>query len=210
MKTLTKWMMAAFAAVAVVGCDPFEKAVGGPPAVMTAGFSQDGVAFEGTGSGSTWTTSGVTSICGNTTAGLAEAPGFIYVKFNKLLDGFRIQTSPTNCTPAADLALAVTYNGSATPPAGTAWYACYTPSAPAPTEGASVFVFLGDAALAPSGWFYAVPIPTDGNAVTVVNATGTAHDKEGAAVSFDVTTNLDPDPGVPGTPTFGTVTASRM
>ncbi len=211
MKTLTKWMMAAFAAVAVVGCDPFQEAVGGAPAVIGAGFSQNGSAFEATLSGTAWTASGVTSICGNTTAGAAEAPGFIYVKFNKLLDGAAIQTTPTDCTPVAALNLAVTYNGSATPPAGTEWFACYTPSAPAPTEGASIFIFLGDATAAPpSGWFYSVPIPTSGNAVTVIHATGRGTDKSGATASFDVTSNIDPDPGVPGTPTFGTVTATSV
>lgn len=220
MKTLTKWMMAAFAAVAVVGCDPFTEAVGGPPAVMGAGFSQNGSAFEATLSGTAWTASGVTSICGNTTAGAAEAPGFIYVKFNKLLNGDAIQTTPTNCTPVGALNLAVTYNGSATPPAGTEWYACYTPSAPAPTEGASIFIFLGQCQVAgpncttpaapPSGWFYSVPIPTSGDAVTAIHATGVGTDKGGATATFDVTADIDPDPGVPGTPTFGTVTATSV
>lgn len=206
MKTLTKWMLALLAATAAVGCDPFEEAVGGPPVVITAGFTDtaNAVGYSATASGSAWTVSNVASICGNTTAGLAEIPGFIFVKFNKLLDGASIQTSPTNCTPVAALNLVVT----PAPAAGSAWYACYNPQAPSPDEGASVIVFLGDATPPPVGWIDAVPIPTSGNAVTAVHATGTVHDKDGAAASFDVTANLDPDPGVPGTPTFTGTTAT--
>lgn len=221
MKTLTKWTVAALTA-AVVGCDPFEEAVSGPPVVTGAGFTDtdNGTGYVARASGSAWIVPGpspdplidphIVSFCARTDPGLAEMPGFIFVKFNKLLDGYSIQASTTDCTPAAALNLVVTYNGSPTPPAGTDWYACYNPSAPAPTEGASVIIFLGSATVPPSGWIGAEPIPTDGDAVTTVQATGTAHDKEGAAASFDVTASIDPDPGVPGTPTFANVAATSV
>lgn len=210
MKTLTKCMLAALVATAAVGCDPFEEAVSGPPVVITAGFTDtaNAVGFSATASGSAWIVSNVPSTCGLNTPAVPEMSGFIFVKFNKLLDGSQIQTSPVDCTPVGALNLAVTYNGSATPPAGTDWYACYNPQAPSPDEGASVIVFLGDALVPPVGWIDAVSIPTSGDAVTTLQATGTAHDKDGAAVSFDVTANLDPDPGVPGTPTFTGTTAT--
>jgi hypothetical protein len=212
MKTLTKWMLAVLAATAAVGCDPFEEAVGGPPVVIAAGFTdtENAVGYTATATGSAWTVSNVASICGVNTPGVPELPGFIFVKFNKLLDGASIQTSPTDCRAVAALNLAVTYNGSATPPPGTDWYACYNPQAPSPDEGASVIVFLGDAAVPPVGWIDAVPIPTSATAVTTVQATGTVHDKEGAATSFDVTANLDPDPGVPGRPTFTNITTTSV
>ncbi|HEU4382398.1 MAG TPA: fibronectin type III domain-containing protein [Anaeromyxobacteraceae bacterium] len=204
MKTLTKWMLAALSFTAVVGCDPFTEAVGGTPAVMTAGFTIDGpTAYEGTGSGPTWTISGIPSVC--SAPGVVNQTGFIYVKFNKLLDGGSIQTSPGSCQPAAALNLAVT---PAAPPT-FAWYACYNPQAPAPTEGASVIIFLGPAAAPPSGWQLgtdALEIPTSGDVVTVVHATGDAHDTGGAAAHFDVTANFDPDPGPPGAPSFSNFT----
>ncbi len=216
MKTLTKWMLAALATTAVVGCDPFEEAVGGPPAVIGAGFTDttagncpngDCIAYTGTGSGSTWTVPGVKSICSSAVDGQSSVSGFIFVKFNKLLDGGSIQVSPNptsptiDCTPAAALNLVVTINGSATPPAGETWYACYDPQAPAPTEGASVIIFLGPTATPPSGWSDALPVPASGTATTTVHATGTAHDKDGTAAPFDVTVSILPDPA-PGTPAF--------
>lgn len=219
MKTLTKWMLAALAATAVAGCDPFQEAVGGPPAVIGAGFTdttagscpdQACIAYTGTGSGSTWTVPGVKSICSSAVDGQASVTGFIFVKFNKLLDGASIQDPSLfpACVPAAALNLAVTIDGGG-PPGGETWYACYNPQAPAPTEGASVIIFLGPSATPPSGWKGALPVPASGTAVTTVRATGTAHDKDGAAAPFDVTVDIAPDP-LPGTPSFTNILPTSL
>lgn len=212
MKTLSKWMLAALAATAAAGCDPFEKAIGGPPAVTEAGFTEGTfdsglTGYTGTGSGSTWTATGVPAICSNTTPGIADAPGFIWVKFNKLLDGASIQNL-TDCTAQPALNLAVTIDGGG-PPTNQTWYACYNPQAPVPTESASVMIFLGPTATPPNGWDGALPIPASGTAVTTVHATGTAHDKDGAAAPFDVTIQINPDPA-PGTPSFSGFTPTSL
>ncbi len=224
MKTLTKWMLAALATTAVVGCDPFEEAVGGPPAVIGAGFTDttagncpngDCIAYTGTGSGSTWSVPGVKSICSSVVDGQSSVTGFIFVKFNKLLDGGAIQASPPDCTPAPALNLTVTPAA----PTGQAWYACYNPQAPAPTDGPSIIVFLGPCSVAsatcttpsapPSGWDGALPVPASGTATTTVQATGTAHDKDGTAAPFNVTVSILPDPA-PGTPAFSNILPTSL
>lgn len=194
MTTLSKWMLAALAATAVAGCDPFEKALTGPPAVTGAGFSEgtfdNGLtAYEATYTAPTWTAQTVPGICSDTTNGVADAPGFIYVRFNELLDGASIQVSPSDCTPTTAMNLIVT------PPASTGftWYACYNPQAPVPTESASVIIFLGPTSPTQSGWSAATPVPASGTLTTTVHATGTVHDKSGAAADFDVTVPISPD-----------------
>ncbi len=219
MKTLTKWMLAALATTAVVGCDPFEEAVSGPPAVITAGFTDttagncpdgDCIAYTGTGSGSTWAVPGVKSICSSAVDGQSSVSGFIFVKFNKLLDGASIQDPSLfpACVPAAALNLAVTIDGGG-PPAGETWYACYNPQAPTPGEGASVIIFLGPTATPPSGWNDALPVPASGTATTTVQASGTAHDKDGTAAPFVVTVSILPDPA-PSTPAFSGFTPTGL
>jgi len=210
MRNLTKWLLVTLTAATVVtGCDSFDDAVGGSPAVISVGFSLDGAPFDGTGSGSTWTIPTVGSVCDDASATVGSQ-GFFFVKFNKLLDGFSIQTDPTNCTPVAALNLVITPAA----PAGSSWYACYNPQSPSPDEGASVVIYQAPTAtltIPPSGgWIDATPIPGSGTAVTVVHATGTIHDKGGAAASFDVTANIVPDPGLAGDPTFGATTATSV
>src|SRR5574342_252850 len=210
MRTLTKCMLLGLAATVVVGCDPFEEAIGGAPTTIGAGFSEGAcgelTAYEATGSALTWTITGATAICANTTAGVAEAPGFLWAKFNKLLDGGSIQVNPTNCTAAAALSLSVTPAA----PATQTWYACYNPQSPVPNEGAAVMIFLGPTAAPPSGWNDPLPITASGTTVTTVHATCTAHDKDGAAAPFDVTLTIDPDPGVTTAPTFADITATTL
>ncbi len=230
MKTTTKWILAALTAVAASGCDPFQEAVKGPPAVMSAGFTsvQDGTGYDGLP-----TTPGVVPVVDNPTpvpstcmatgaifagdTGGSDPTGFIFVKFNKLLDGYSIQTSPTDCTPAAALGLSVTSTKAL--PADTQWYACYNPQAPSPNEGASIIVFLGPCSgpasatctapsPPPTGWDGALPIPTDGDVVTTLRATGTVHDQSGAPASFDVTVGVKPDPGTPGALDFSNITST--
>jgi hypothetical protein len=224
MKTTTKWILAALTAAAF-GCDPFQEAVKGPPAVMSAGFTsvQDGTGYDGLP-----TAPGVVPVVDNPTpvpstcmspgviyagdkAGTSPPTGLIFVKFNKLLDGYSIQTSPTDCMPAAALSLAVT--SSKATPAGEQWYACYDPQAPSPTEGGSVIIFLGDSPVAPAtagptGWDGALSIPADGDLITTLHATGTVHDQSGTAASFDVTVDVMPDPGTPGALSFSNITST--
>jgi len=210
MRNLTKCLLVTLTAATVTlnGCDSFEDPIGGSPAVITAGFTvvdADGnhIPFDGTGSGSTWTVPTIGGICDDT--GAPGAPGFFFVKFNKLLDGYAIQTDPTDCTPVA--ALGLTFNPPA--PAGSTWYACYNPQSPNPNEGASVVIYQAPSAtlaIPPSaGWVDAAPIPASGIALTDINVAGTAHDKDGAAASFDVTGTILPDPGAAGLDATGVV-----
>jgi hypothetical protein len=102
MKTLTKWILAALAPVAMVGCDPFEEAVTGPPVVISTGFTDTAgpTPYLGTAAGSAWTIPGIASTCVG--PGQAEVVGFIWVKFNKLLNGESVQTSPNASNPQLD------------------------------------------------------------------------------------------------------------
>ena len=213
MKTLTKWILAALAPVAMVGCDPFEEAVTGPPVVISTGFTDTAgpTPYLGTAAGSAWTIPGIASTCVG--PGQAEVVGFIWVKFNKLLNGESVQTSPNasnpqlDCTPTGSPATPWLTVAPA-PPALGAWYSCYSPQSPSPDEGASVIIFLAPAAPPASGWATASPIPASGDVATSVQATGTVSDKEGQTVSINATAQIDPDPGVPGTPTFTGTTAT--
>ena len=209
MRTITRWTLVVLVGIAATGCDPFEKATGGTPAAIGAIFTDVGglggscsvtgcTPYDGTGAGSTWTISGVASYCSNNTPGLVDVNGLISVKFNKLLDGYAIQATPSDCTPTAALNLSVT----PAPPAGLAWYACYFPQAPAPTEGSSVVIFMDSATAPPAGWNQAKGIPGNSSAVVSYHVTGRVHDKGGASADFDVTTTIDPNPGVPGNPTY--------
>jgi hypothetical protein len=214
MKTLTKWILAALAPVAMVGCDPFEEAVTGPPVVISTGFTDTAgpTPYLGTAAGSAWTIPGIASTCVG--PGQAEVVGFIWVKFNKLLNGESVQTSPNasnpqlDCTPTGSPATPWLTVAPA-PPALGAWYSCYSPQSPSPDEGASVIIFLAPDAPPASGWATASPIPASGDVATSVQATGTVSDKEGQTVSINATAQIDPDPGVPGTPVL-TPTAGQV
>ena len=205
MKTLTKWFLVALTSVAIVGCDPFEEASSAAVAVIGAGATDAaaGAGYSGTLTGSTWTVAAPATCVG---PGQAELAGFIWVKFNVLLDGTSIQTAVDDCTAKPEMAL----TGNPTP-AGEQWYACYNPQSPTPQEGPSVIVFLDPQAIpGPSGWNNADPLPGDGDVVTPYTTTGTVHDTQGRTASFDVALDVTPDPGVPGTPTFSGVTTTSV
>lgn len=205
MKTLTKWILVALTSVAIVGCDPFEKANTAAVAVIGAGATDvsAGAGYSGTLTGSTWTVAAPATCVG---PGQAELAGFIWVKFNVLLDGSSIQTAVSNCTPAA----AEGFVGTPANPGGDDWYTCYNPQSPTPQEGPSVIVFLDPPATAPSGWIAADPLPGGGDLVTPYTATGTVHDTQGRTTTYDVALDVTPDPGVPGTPTFSGITTTSV
>ncbi len=207
MKTLTKWFLVALTSVAVVGCDPFEKANTAAVAVIGAGATDvnAGAGYSATLSGSTWTVD-APATCGAVTPGAAALPGFIWVKFNVLLDGASVQTAPNNCTPASTLAL----TSSPPSPGGDAWYACYNPQSPTPAEGPSVIIFLDAPATAPSGWISADAFPASGNVTTTYTTSGTVTDTQGRTASFDVVLNVTPDPGVPGGPTYTNIATTTV
>lgn len=205
MKTLTKWFLVALTSVAIVGCDPFEKASSAAVAVIGAGATDvnAGAGYSATLSGSTWTVAAPATCVA---PGRAELAGFIWVKFNVLLDGASVQTAPNNCTPASTLAL----TSSPLNPGGDAWYACYNPQSPTPAEGPSVIIFLDAPATAPSGWISADAFPASGDTITPYRTTGTVSDTQGRTASFDVLLNVTPDPGAPTAPTFTNFTTTTL
>lgn len=199
------------AAAALAACDPYIDEPGGTPRVISAFENTGGAAVEGsapTASGAV-TIDNIPTYCiaGAVLTGDPRAPLFetslFFVKFNKLLDGYSIQTAADNCAPAANWLTATAT------PAGGAWYSCYNPASPTPEEGASVVIFWSPAA-AVSGWDAADVLPASNTAVTTYQLTGSVKDKGGTSVAIDVTGNFDPNPGAPGTPTFGLPTATSV
>lgn len=199
MKTLTKGILAALAGMATVGCDPYAEVDKGQPVVISAMVSTAGTAFEGTQTAGAWSISGVPSDCTPGAPAVNDMSGVVFVKFSKLLDGFSVQTDVSDCQPARTPDwLTVTPAA----PAGFGWYACYNPSSPTPTEGASVAIFRAPSPATISGWEQAGPMPASATVVTDYRFQGSVNDKEGHSVAIDVTAHVDPNPGTPGDPTF--------
>lgn len=218
MKTLNKGILAALTLVAMASCDPYAKVDTGTPLVIGATASEDcsvdgcATAFEGndTAAAGFWVVPAVASACTPATAGppatpiINDATAVFFVRFSKLLDGFSVQTAVDDCTPAGNW-LTVTPAA----PAGETWYACYDPSSPAPYEGSSVAIFRAPAAAAgppvvlpADGWYLTGPVEASATVVTTYHFTGSVSDKQGHTVAIDVTAQVDPNPGVPGDPTF--------
>lgn len=206
MKTLNKGILAALTVVVMASCDPYAKVDTGTPVVIGAIVSQgcgvDGcaVANEGTESpAGVWTVSNVPSDCTPAPTIINDMTGVIFVKFNKLLDGFSVQTDVDDCTP---------FNGwlTVTPaaPVGQQWYSCYDPSSPSPDEGATVAIFRAPASPLAEGWSVAGPIGASATAVTSYRVTGSVSDKQGNPVLIDVTAEVDPNP-VAQTPSLSAI-----
>jgi hypothetical protein len=197
---------AAASAVGLGACDPFNSEPGGTPHVISAFATMGGAPVDG----SAPTAAGVVTIDNIPSFCAAPAvvtdPALVFVKFNKLLDGASIQTAPDNCAPATSWLTA-----SATP-AGGSWYTCYNPSAPRPEEGASVVIFWAPTPVSGtiSGWDVADVLPASNTVVSSYRFTGSVKDKGGTSAPIDVTANVDPNPGAPGTPTFGAPTATSV
>jgi fibronectin type 3 domain-containing protein len=152
MKTIGTIALALTAALALSACDPYTAEKTGPGQVLSVFTSSQSIAtVDGVqGPGGAWTVSGATSAAG--------AWPVVWVRFDKLLDGFSIQATPASCLPAASLGLNVTETTSGFNPTlpanlcGTAderaglpqiWYACYVPNTAVTTEGAGVVFYQG-------------------------------------------------------------------
>lgn len=156
MKTIGTIALALAAALAVSACDPYTAEKTGPGQVLTVftssapAVSTDIPTIEGVRSGNAWTISGAFS-----TGGVSPV---VWVRFDKLLDGFSIQSTAQSCVPAASLGLTVTETTSGFNPADPAnacgagtdratlpmvWYACYVPNSAVSTEGAGVVFYQG-------------------------------------------------------------------
>jgi hypothetical protein len=150
----TKWLSLVAVAALAVACDPYSDAKKGSPQVVavTAANLADGVdAIPATEASGAWSVAGAT--CGSVTDendAVVNDGQFdlktVFITFDRQVDGALVQTSLTDCAPAAGW-LTVT----PVAPAGSAWYSCYSPSSPSAAEGGSVVVYLGPAA-GSGGW----------------------------------------------------------
>jgi hypothetical protein len=203
-------MMLAAMALVAVGCDPYEDAPGGDPAIVTvtaAGRTAAGVndAVTGTEAGGQWTVDGVPVGTGGNNV--------IVVTTNKLLDGSTIQSAPQDpadatsagdCTPANSW-LTITRNGApeplnyadpATPTDNWQWYTCYYPGAATTSYGASIQIFRAKVSQAPgfatgaAGPMRAARLEPD---VTYV-FTGNVSDESGSQLPINVTVSTVPVP----------------
>lgn len=106
----------------------------------------------------------------------------IFVQFNKLLDGSKIQATPESCAPAAGW-LSVTPAAAS----GCAWNACYSPQSPDPNnESSTVAIFQacgGDA----SGWDDPGPLTP----ATQYTITGPVSDKQGNTLQLNETATTE-------------------
>lgn len=176
------WWIGALAALAA--CDPWDETKGGTPRVLEV-FATGGVADDGAFSAAPGVDCGVTPtpegcpapVVGQQAPWLIEATShcgpneddtaleqlanefIVFVKANKLLDGFTIEQTPNTCipfgvtgeTPDASWFQAIPYTAgtASTDPAAIAaetafWYSCYYPSSATDTEGASVVFYRAD------------------------------------------------------------------
>src|SRR5690242_9496185 len=150
MTNIRRLMVGVAAVTAVLaGCDPYSKASTAPPSVVSVTATSGADATTGTqASPGVWTIEGATSSC---TPGVGVELGqpIVFVTFNKQMDPTSIQTSVSDCTPAASW-LKVTEQAG-TDVTGTLkdiddnpleWFSCYTPSSPTSAEGGSAVLFL--------------------------------------------------------------------
>jgi hypothetical protein len=185
MKTIN-WLSLVVLAALAVGCDPYTSAQGGTPnivAVTGADFIDGATAIEATEASGVWTFGGTAALtCGDTTIG--NTAGFfdqkeIFITFDRQVSGALVQTSPTDCTPAAGW---LTVTPAAPNGAGFVWYSCYSPSSPKASEGGSVVVYLA-ADTGSSGW---------ANAEFVAGTVGLHITGTVAGRAIDVVTNTCP------------------
>jgi len=197
MRTLATGLLAAATSIALVGCDPYANEDTSPPVVVGAIANADGHAYDAPAptTGTAWSIGGIATVCA-APAVTAVTP-FIFVQASKLLDGRSIQASTADCTPAGNW-LAV--SGPALPGASS-WYACYSPGSPRSEQGGSVVIYRGPSG-GSAGWTDAEDLDASATVVTTYRFTGTVKDKQGNSLPVDVTATLNPNPGVPGDPTY--------
>jgi hypothetical protein len=189
-------VLGALLAVGITACDPdpYDDERGGEPAVIGVSLSGlDPVEEHLVPIDGTQDASGAWSVVGDN-----AAQNVVFVFANKLLDGATIQTSPADCTPAANWLTVTTTAPAITCEAGTpAWYTCYVPSSPRPEQGGSIAIF--QACEAPSldagGWFDVGALAPS----STYTFTGQVSDRSGAPlpVNVTVTTAAEPPPEPP-------------
>jgi hypothetical protein len=190
-KTIRTGMIAALAAVGLVGCgEPWPgenktspqiaRVIAMDPASL-GGFDPTGsVQVNAPDAAGVWQLSGMNYVIpGDPTATPPEPDtpaqaSLIVVQANKLLDGASIQVSPTDCTPVPG-ALTIT----PAPPAGNTWYTCYNPTSPNTDQGGSVMIYAGSDANDP-GTATALPVGT------LVTVSGSVKDHQGQPMPVNV------------------------
>jgi len=220
MNAITKGILAVATVAAVSGCDPYKDEDTGTPVVTsTIARARGRDPVLGTLAGSAWTISkpmprfSCTCTCGGTDpaptctyvngAFTPDRWPVIFVKSNKLLDGYSVQSTPDSCVPVGG-----TYDPTATPPVvnqgwltapapvnectgGTPsyWFACYLPNAPVPEEAGAVVLLRACASpglTAATAWR---EIARAGLGETYRLA-GSVKDHQGNPLAFDVTVNM--------------------
>jgi hypothetical protein len=188
MKTI-KLLSLAVLGVALAGCEIYDDENTSAPEITVVvtsnhnlGNATEGVLDTVTG---VWTVN-ADSVCD---AGVVYAiDNTLWVTFNKQMEPLSVQTDLSDCTPAGDW-LAV----SVPAPAGQAWYACYNPSSPTSSDGASVVIFLADDTGA-DGWADAYQFPGDPTVATTYSFTGSILDQQGRDAPIDVDVVVAPTP----------------
>lgn len=180
--------LGALLAGSVIACDPYEDEKGGTPAVTGVVLSDGETPTEVTApdSSGTWAVTGEDS-----------AQNVVFVITNRLLSGSSIQTTPADCTPANNWLTVTTTAPEITCEAGTpAWYTCYLPSSPVPSQGGTVAIFRAcEAPSASDGWFGLGQLAPS----STYRFTGSIQDSGGTALPIDVTvtTAAEPPPAAP-------------
>jgi hypothetical protein len=102
----------------------------------------------------------------------------LFVKTNVLLRGTTVQTTDSDCTPAAGW---LQVNGAAAP---AGWMSCYNPASPTPNERSSIVIYQGATPTggpAGKGWFTQAAVPAAFN-----HLTGTVTSKGGKPLAINV------------------------
>jgi len=216
MNAITKGILAFAAVAAVAGCDPYKDENTGTPVVTSTIARARGMdPVLGTLAGGVWTIDkplpryGCTCTCGGTDAAptctyvdgdfAADRWPVVFVKSNKLLDGYSVQSTPDSCVPVGGTYAPPTINqGWLTAPAGPAecaggapsyWFACYLPNAPVPEEAGSVVLLRAcqsPGLTAATAW-REIALGTLGETFSL---SGTVRDHQGHPLAFSVTVNM--------------------
>lgn len=187
------------ALAAIAACDPYTAENKGQPQILSVFVTNASEAFEATGDAATGFTVSAPSTCtpaAGTTAEATVADAVaIYVKFNKLLDGASIQSTPASCVPANSwLSVAPGTGGDAS----AAWFSCYNPSSPTATEGSSVVIYPGadvSTGVEGEGWVTTGGLTASSSAAATYVLTGNVKDKQGNSVPVKINFTVNPDAG---------------
>jgi hypothetical protein len=180
------WLLGALALLAA--CDPYKDENKGPLEVLSAFASiwspDDGaVASVVDGTATAANTYDLGTVDSGTTV--------FFVKTNKLLEGAKIQASPTSCAPAPEVNLTVNGAPANPDPAAPTWFTCYYPNTSTTAEGASVVIYQGADVQPLTGYFDSANM-VDGTYAIVATIT----DKQGnqQTVTLNVVATTPPPP----------------